>query len=303
MTWLEGDGLDARPAGERLGELLERPQILRVPGAHNALAGLIAKQTGFEALYMSGGGLTASLGLPDLGVMTLDDLCYAVRNLYRATDLPIIVDADTGYGEALNVMRCVRELEAAGAAAMQMEDQTLPKKCGHLNDKQLIPAEDMALKVAAAVRARSHLRIIARTDAMQSEGMDGAIARARLYIEAGADVAFPDGLASEEEFRAFAEGVGAPVMANMTEFGRTPHFTAEQFQDMGYGIVIWPVSQLRVAARAMQELYAHIFEEGGTAGMENRMMTRAETYELIGYHDFEALDAGLVKSTVPKVGG
>jgi len=302
MTWLEGDGLDTRPAGERLAELLARPKILRTPGAHNALAGLIAKQTGFEALYMSGGGLTASLGLPDLGVMTLDDLCYAVRNLYRATDLPIIVDADTGYGEALNVMRCVRELEAAGAAAMQMEDQQLPKKCGHLNDKQLIPAEDMAVKVAAAVRARTHLRIIARTDAMQSEGMDGAVARARLYMEAGADVAFPDGLASEDEFRAFAEGVGAPVMANMTEFGRTPHFTAEQFQDMGYSIVIWPVSQLRVAARAMQELYAHIFEESGTAGMENRMMTRAETYDLIGYHDFEALDAGLVKSTVPKVG-
>ncbi len=302
MTWLEADGRNPEPPGERLGVLLERAEILGVPGAHNALAGLIAKRTGFEALYMSGGGLTASLGLPDLGVMTIDDLAYAVRNLFRATDLPIVVDADTGYGEALNVMRTVRELEAAGAAAMQIEDQRLPKKCGHLNDKQLATAEEMALKVAAAARARSHLKIIARTDAAASEGIEGAIERANLYIEAGADIVFPDGLAAEDQFRAFADGVIAPAMANMTEFGRTPHFTADQFQEMGYAIVIWPVSQLRVAAHAMESLYAHIMAEGGTEGIEDRMMTRAETYDLIGYYDYEALDSGIVATALPKTG-
>ena len=200
---------------------MERPEILRVPGAHNPLAGLLAKRAGFQALYVSGGALTASLALPDLGVMTLEELCFFVRAIFRATGLPLIVDGDTGYGEVINVMRTVRELEAAGAAAVQIEDQMLPKKCGHLSDKRLIPPGDMAAKVQAARRARSHLRIIARTDAA-ADGLDGAIARGRLYLDAGADIVFPEALASEDDFRAFVRGVDAPLLANMTEFGRTP---------------------------------------------------------------------------------
>ncbi len=300
MTWLDGSSQNTLTSGNRLATRLKQPGILRTPGAHNGVAGLAAKEAGFEALYISGAGLSASMGLPDLGVMTIEEVCFFVRMIYRATDLPLIVDADTGYGEALNVMRTVRELENAGAAAMQIEDQKLPKKCGHLNDKQLVSTEDMALKVAAAVKARTHLQIIARTDALASEGMDAAIARANAYIEAGADVVFADGLASEDDFRTFAREVNAPALANMTEFGRTPYFTGAQFEEMGYKIVIWPVSQLRVAVRAMENLYATIQETDGTKPRENEMQSRAELYELIRYFDYEALDSSIVKTIVPE---
>jgi methylisocitrate lyase len=298
MTWLESGGRDAEPAGLRLRALLERPAILPVPGAHHALAALMAKRAGFEALYLSGAALTASMGLPDLGVMTLDELCFFTRTIHRACDLPLLVDADTGYGEALNVMRTVRELEAAGAAALQLEDQELPKKCGHLSDKRLVSPDAMAAKIEAASRARSHALIIARTDAAAA-GLDAAIARARLYVEAGADIVFPEALTAEDQFRAFARAVDAPLLANMTEFGRTPQFTAAEFETMGYKVVIWPVSSLRVAARAISDLYARMRSEGSAAGALERMQTRAELYDLLGYHRFEALDRSIARSVLP----
>ena len=303
MTWLEGNGRDTPPAGERLQALIDRPEILGVPGAHNGLAGMLAKEAGFEALYISGGAVTATLGLPDLGVMTIEELCFITRQVSRSTDLPLIVDGDTGYGEVLNVMRTVKELEHAGAGAVHIEDQVVAKKCGHLNDKRLIPPEDAAAKISAAVKGRSHLRIIARTDAAAVEGLEGAIARANLYKEAGADVVFPDALPSEVDFRTFADSVPGPKMSNMTEFGRTPYFTAEQFQDMGYDIVIWPATSMRVAARAMQELYAHIRDHGGAEALIYKMPSRAELYETIGYYDYEALDKGIAKSVVPETPG
>ncbi|HIM42987.1 MAG TPA: methylisocitrate lyase [Rhodospirillales bacterium] len=303
MTWLEGNGRDTPPAGERLQALIDRPEILGVPGAHNGLAGMLAKEAGFEALYISGGAVTATLGLPDLGVMTIEELCFITRQVSRSTDLPLIVDGDTGYGEVLNVMRTVKELEHAGAGAVHIEDQVVAKKCGHLNDKRLIPPEDAAAKISAAVKGRSHLRIIARTDAAAVEGLEGAIARANLYKEAGADVVFPDALPSEVDFRTFADSVPGPKMANMTEFGRTPYFTAEQFQDMGYDIVIWPATSMRVAAGAMQELYAHIRDHGGAEALIDKMPSRAELYETIGYYDYEALDEGIAKSVVPETPG
>jgi len=303
MTWLEGDSQNSIPAGDRLRGLLEQPGILGVPGAHNALAGLLARDQGFEALYISGGGVTMTLGLPDLGIIGLDELCFIIRMVARSTGLPLIVDGDVGYGGTLNAMRTVRELEAAGAAAVHIEDQLLPKKCGHLNDKRLILAEDAAAKIAAAKRAASHLVIIARTDAAGVEGLDAAIARANLYHEAGADLVFPDALKSAEDFRRFAAEVPGPKMANMTEFGRTPHFTKQQFEDFGYAIVIWPATSARVAGYAMRDLYSHIKKYGGTEGLENRMLTRAEGYEIIGYHDYEALDASIAKSVVPESTG
>ena len=303
MTWLEGNGRDTAPAGERLQALIDRPEILGVPGAHNGLAGMLAKEAGFEALYISGGAVTATLGLPDLGVMTIEELCFITRQVSRSTDLPLIVDGDTGYGEVLNVMRTVKELEHAGAGAVHIEDQVVAKKCGHLNDKRLIPPGDAAVKISAAVKGRSHLRIIARTDAAAVEGLEGAIARANLYKEAGADVVFPDALPSEVDFRTFADSVPGPKMANMTEFGRTPYFTAEQFQDMGYDIVIWPATSMRVAAGAMQELYAHIRDHGGAEALIDKMPSRAELYETIGYYDYEALDKGIAKSVVPETPG
>ena len=303
MTWLEGNGRDTPPAGERLQALIDRPEILGVPGAHNGLAGMLAKEAGFEALYISGGAVTATLGLPDLGVMTIEELCFITRQVSRSTDLPLIVDGDTGYGEVLNVMRTVKELEHVGAGAVHIEDQVVAKKCGHLNDKRLISPEDAAAKISAAVKGRSHLRIIARTDAAAVEGLEGAIARANLYKEAGADVVFPDALPSEVDFRTFADSVPGPKMANMTEFGRTPYFTAEQFQDMGYDIVIWPATSMRVAAGAMQELYAHIRDHGGAEALIDKMPSRAELYETIGYYDYEALDEGIAKSIVPETPG
>ncbi|HYZ33953.1 MAG TPA: methylisocitrate lyase [Crenalkalicoccus sp.] len=301
MPYVIADDLPAEPAGLRFRRLLDRPGILEMPGAHFGLAALLAKRAGFEALYLSGAAMSATMGLPDLGMITVDEVGFWIRQVARAAGLPMLVDGDTGYGEALNVMHMVRAFEEAGAGAVHLEDQLLPKKCGHLNDKKLADAHDMAAKVAAARKARRHLYIIARTDAAASEGIDGAVARAKLYLEAGADAIFPEALTSPEMFREFARRMpGTKLLANMTEFGRTPFFTAKEFEEMGYAMVIWPVSHLRVAAKAIEELYASIRENGGTHRMVDRMQTRAELYETIDYAAYEALDATLVKTVVPK---
>lgn len=301
MTYLVAADLPAEPAGVRFRALVERGGIAQLPGAHNGMAALQAKAAGFEGLYLSGAAMTASMGLPDLGIIAVDEVCFFVRQIARAAGLPVLVDGDTGYGEALNVMNMVRAFEDAGAGAVHIEDQLLPKKCGHLNDKKLADARDMAAKVAAAARARRHLYLVARTDAAASEGLDGAVARAQMYVQAGADAIFPEALHSAEMFREFARRMpGVPLLANMTEFGRTPFFTAAEFEDMGYRMVIWPVSSLRVANKAQEELYAAIRRDGGTQAMLGRMQTRAELYDAIGYHDYEALDATIVKTVVPQ---
>ncbi|MDT8275877.1 methylisocitrate lyase [Roseomonas mucosa] len=301
MTYLVASDLPARPAGERFRALLDSPGILQLPGAHNGQAALQARAAGFEGLYLSGAAMTASMGLPDLGIITVDEVCFFIRQIARASGLPLLVDGDTGYGEALNVMHMVRAFEEAGAGAVHIEDQLLPKKCGHLNDKKLADAHDMAAKVAAAARARRHLVLVARTDAAASEGIDGAVARARLYLEAGADAIFPEALTTAEMFREFARRMpGAKLLANMTEFGRTPFFTASEFEEMGYSMVIWPVSSLRVANKAQEELYVAIRRDGGTQKMIERMQTRAELYATIGYGDYEALDASIVRTVVPQ---
>ncbi|MET0589371.1 MAG: methylisocitrate lyase [Novosphingobium sp.] len=299
MTYLVADNLPTAPAGERFRSLVERPGIFQLPGAYNGLSSLQAKAAGFEGLYLSGAAMSASMGLPDLGILTIDDVCFFIRQIARASGLPILVDGDTGFGEALNVMQMVRAFEEAGAGAVQIEDQLLPKKCGHLNDKKLAPAQDMAAKVAAARRARKHLYIVARTDALEREGLDGAIARANLYVEAGADAIFPEALNDSEAFARFSSEVEVPLLANMTEFGRTPFMTANQFQDLGFKMVIWPVSALRVAAKAHEDLYGIVRHEGWTKPMVDRMQTRADLYATIGYHDYEALDSSIVQSLVP----
>ncbi|MBC7636014.1 MAG: methylisocitrate lyase [Acetobacteraceae bacterium] len=299
MTYLVADDLPTGHAGDRFRAALARPGILQLPGSHNGQAALQAKAAGFEALYLSGAAMTASMGLPDVGLITVDEVCFFVRQVARSSGLPVLVDGDTGYGEALNVMNMVRSFEDAGAGAVHIEDQLLPKKCGHLNDKKLADAHDMAAKVAAARRARRHLYIIARTDAAASEGMDGAVARAKMYLAAGADAIFPEALNTAEMFREFASRVDAPLLANMTEFGRTPFFTAAEFEAMGYKMVIWPVSSLRVANKAQEDLYAAIKRDGGTQNMVDRMQTRAELYATIGYHDYEALDASIVTTIIP----
>jgi methylisocitrate lyase len=301
MPYVIADDLPSEPAGLRFRRLLDRPQILQMPGAHLGIAALLAKRAGFEALYMSGAAMSATMGLPDLGMITVDDVAWHIRQVVRSAGLPTLVDGDTGYGEALNVMHMVRSFEEAGAAAVHLEDQLLPKKCGHLNDKKLASAEEMAAKVAAARKARRRLYIIARTDAAASEGIDGAVDRAKRYLEAGADAIFPEALTTADMFREFARRMpGVKLLANMTEFGRTPFFTATEFQEMGYAMVIWPVSHLRIAAKGMEELYAAIRRDGGTQNMVDRMQTRAELYETIGYHAYEALDASLIRTVVPE---
>ena len=299
MTYLVADNLSTEPAGLRLRQLLARPGILQMPGAYNGLSGLQAKAAGFESLYLSGAAMSASMGLPDLGILTIDEVCFFLRQIARVTQLPILVDGDTGFGEALNVMHMVRAFEEAGAAAVQIEDQLLPKKCGHLNDKKLASPQDMAAKIAAASKARRHLQIVARTDAAEREGVEGAIARAKLYVEAGADIIFPEALRDAEAFAKFREAVKVPLLANMTEFGKTPFMTASEFEAMGYKLVIWPVSALRVAAKSHEELYARIRDDGGAQNMVERMQTRGELYATIGYNDYEALDASIVQSVAP----
>ncbi len=301
MPYLVAADLPQASAGARFRALLERPGILQMPGTHNGLAALQAKQAGFEALYLSGAAMSASMGLPDLGVITVDEVCFFIRQVARAGGLPLLVDGDTGYGEALNVMHMVRAFEEAGAGAVHVEDQLLPKKCGHLNDKKLADAHDMAAKVAAARKARRDLVVIARTDAAASEGIDGAVARARRYIEAGADAIFPEALTNAEMFRAFAKAMpDVKLLANMTEFGRTPFFTASEFEAMGYKMVIWPVSAFRVANKAQAKLYATLRRDGGTQNLLDQMQTRVELYETIGYHQYEALDASIVATIVPE---
>jgi methylisocitrate lyase len=303
MPYLVGSDVSHQQAGERFRALVEQGGILQLPGAQNGMAALQAKAAGFKALYLSGAAMTASMGIPDLGIITVDEVCFFVRQIARASGLPLLVDGDTGYGEALNVMHMVRAFEDAGAAAVQIEDQLLPKKCGHLNDKKLADAHDMAAKVAAAARARRHLYIIARTDAAAREGMDGAVARARLYLEAGADAIFPEALTTAEMFREFARRMpGVPLLANMTEFGRTPYFTALEFEEMGYRMVIWPVSSLRVANKAQEKLYQAISRDGSAVAQIDAMQTRAELYGLIGLADYEALDSSIIQTVLPSVG-
>jgi methylisocitrate lyase len=300
MSYLVPSPDEEMPSGLRLRRMLGGSEIVRMPGAHNGLAAVQAKASGFKALYLSGAAMSASMGLPDLGILTLDDVLFFTRQIVRASGLPLLVDADTGFGESLNVMNTVRRLEEAGAAAIQIEDQILPKKCGHLNDKKLAAPQDMAAKVAAASKARRSLLIVARTDAAAEEGLDKAIDRARLYVKAGADAIFPEALTTEPMFSEFISAMGdVPLLANMTEFGRSPSMTAGKLEALGYKMVIWPVSSLRVANKAQQTLYEQIGRTGTTSDILHSMQTRAELYDLIDLKGYEALDANIVATRLP----
>lgn len=304
MTYLNADTLPQQSAGRRFRALMDQPGILRLPGAHNGQAALQARAAGFDGLYLSGAAMTASMGVPDLGIITVDEVSFFIRQIARASGLPLLADGDTGYGEALNAMHMVRCFEEAGAGAVHLEDQILPKKCGHLNDKRLLPAADMAAKVAAATRAARDLVVIARTDAAASEGVEGTVARAKLYIEAGADAIFTEALTSVEMFREIRAALpGVRLLANMTEFGRTPTLTAQEFEDLGYDMVIWPVSSLRVANRAQQRLYEALQRDGATTALLPEMQTRSELYQTIGLGEFEALDQSIIASAAPNWAG
>jgi len=255
---------------------------------------LLAEEAGFECLYFSGAAFANSMDLPDLGVTTLSEVAEAAGRITAAVpSLPLIVDVDTGFGEAVNVARTVREMEKAGAAAIQIEDQVMPKRCGHLDGKEVVEPAEMAKKVIAAkAAAKTELVIIARTDAAETEGLDGAIRRARLYQKAGADVIFPEALKSKEEFAEFARKVKGPLLANMTEFGKTPYLSVSDFSRVGegYKLVIFPVTTFRVAMKAMRDALKEISQSGTQKGLLDKMMTRNEFYELTDYRSLEKVD-------------
>ncbi len=257
-----------------------------MPGAINALSAKLIEAQGFEAMYLSGAVLANSVGgMPDVGMMTLTESEMHSASIARTTTIPIIADADTGYGEADNAARTVQVLEQAGVSGIHLEDQVFPKRCGHLEGKELVSAEDFCLKLEAAVAAKtsSDFLLIARTDARVVVGIDETIRRSNMYLEAGADAIFPEGLRSAEEFSRVAKEAPGLLLANMTEFGTTPYLKVEEFADMGYNMVIFPVTLQRVAQKAMKDILRVIKEEGGQESSLNRMQTRQELYELIGY--------------------
>jgi methylisocitrate lyase len=288
MTWLTEHPTEG--AGDRLRALLEGGATTSVPGVFNGLTALLAERAGARASYLSGGAFAASMGLPDVGLTTREELARATRQVCRVTAAPLIVDADTGFGGPLEVMRTMRELEDAGAAAVQIEDQVDPKRCGHLEGKRVTALEAMLEKIRAAVAARRSTLVVARTDARATDGFDEAVARGRAFREAGADVVFPEALESREEFAAFAERVGGPLLANMTEFGRGPRLEVAGLAELGYALVVFPVSAARVAARQVRAFYAELLRDGSADAWLDRMLTRDELYDLIRYDDYAELD-------------
>jgi methylisocitrate lyase len=266
---------------------------IQVPGAPNALLARLIERQGFPAAYLSGAAVSAGvLALPDIGLMTLTELVQQTRYAANSVAIPLIVDADTGFGKALNIERTVSELECAGAAAIQLEDQQLPKRCGHLSGKTLVEADAMSAKIRAAVAAREvdELVIIARTDARGVTGLDDAIERAKEYVGAGADWIFPEALADRDEFARFAEAVNVPLVANMTEFGKSPLLGIDELTALGYAAVLYPVTLLRVAMQAAQSALVTIASEGTQTSLLDAMQTRDELYQLLKYETFDQRD-------------
>jgi methylisocitrate lyase len=280
----------------KLRSLISKKGTFAAPGVFSPSIALIAKEAGFECVYFSGAAFANLLGLPDLGVTTLTEITDAVSKIASKVDLPLIVDADTGFGEAVNVSRTVNELEKAGAAAIHIEDQVMPKRCGHLSGKEIVPPEEMMKKIIAAKQAsRSDLVIIARTDAAAVEGLDGAIKRSKLYIKAGADMIFPDALETNEEFLRFSKEVPVPLIANMTEFGKTPYFTVKQFSEMHYKFVLFPVTAFRAAMKAVEKTFNEIAKKGTQKDILKELMTRKEFYELSDYYSYERFDKEIAR--------
>jgi methylisocitrate lyase len=264
-----------------------------IPGVFNALTARMAERLGYSAVYFSGGALSAGwAGLPDIGLLSVTEFTEQAAVLARATTLPLLCDADTGFGEPVNVERTVRLYEDAGAAGLHLEDQVLPKRCGHLSGKNLIEPQAMVAKIRAAVGSRrdSDFVVVARTDARSVEGFEAAVVRARAYLEAGADMIFPEALESADEFARFAQEVRAPLLANMTEFGRSPLLGFDDLASLGYRAVLYPLTAFRAAMRSAEEILRGLREQGTQRGMLDRMQSRAELYEILGYRDWEERD-------------
>ncbi len=286
---------DAKSAAQKRKDFraaLKSGKLLRFPGAFSPLVAMAIEQHGFDGVYISGGALAADLGMPDIGLTTLSEVSARGGAIARVTDLPALIDGDTGFGEALNAARTIQTFEDAGLCGCHLEDQVNPKRCGHLDNKSLVTTQAMAEKIRAAAGARrdKNFLIMARTDARASEGLDGAIARAKAYIDAGADAIFPEALADEGEFEKFRKAVQVPLLANMTEFGKSKLLTAKQLSSLGINIVIYPVTTLRLAMKAIEDGLAIIKSEGTQESLVKKMQTRAELYELLDYEGYAKFD-------------
>lgn len=297
MSWLIEEEPSQIELANEWRRLVETGPILQIPGTHDGMAARMAKQAKFQAIYLSGAAYTASRGLPDLGLIYSNEVADRARELVRASGLPLLVDIDTGYGGVLNVARTAKEMVEAKVAAVQIEDQEMPKKCGHLSGKKLISSEEMCQKIRTLKAVSPTLYVLARTDAKGVEGMAEAISRAKQYLAAGADAIFPEALESEADFVHFRKEVDAPLLANMTEFGKTPYYSAAQFESWGFRMVLYPVSSLRVAAKAYERVFEEIREQGTQKGVLDQMQTRSELYRAIRYEDYEALDGTIARST------
>ena len=286
---------EERSAGARFRRAVREESPLQIVGTINAYCALLAQRQGFRALYLSGAGVAnASFAQPDLGITTLNDVLEDVRRITAASPLPLLVDVDTGWGMAFNISRTIREMIRAQAAAVHIEDQIQAKRCGHRPNKQIVSADEMVDRIKAAVDGRTddEFVIIARTDAFANEGREAALERVRRYVEAGADMIFPEALYTLEDYRAFCGNVEVPVLANMTEFGRTPLFGVDELREAGVDLVLYPLSAFRAMSRAAVDVYRTIREDGTQSGLTDRMQTREQLYDVLGYHDYEQkLDA------------
>lgn len=291
------------PAERRrvLRQRLAENRLLMMPGALNPLSARLIQDTGFEAAYLSGAVLAADLGLPDIGLTTSTEIAARAQQTTRATDLPVLIDADTGFGEPMNAARTVQLMEDAGLAGLHLEDQVNPKRCGHLDGKSVVTREEMTRRLRAAVDARRDpdFLLMARTDARAVEGLDAAIDRAKAYADAGADAIFPEALADEREFEAFREAVDVPLLANMTEFGKSRLLDARTLENLGYDIALYPVTLLRLAMGAVEDGLRTLAAEGTQESLLPRMQTRSRLYELLGYADYSAFDSAVHDFTLP----
>jgi methylisocitrate lyase len=281
----------------RLRDLIGKETVV-MPGAFNAPVGMLAQRIGFEAIYISGAGLiNGTAGYPDIGLLGMDEMVREASYIANAVDVPAICDADTGFGDILQVMRTIQAFERAGLAGVHLEDQQAPKRCGHLDGKNLIEPAEMERKLAAAAEARQNpdFLIVARTDARSVEGFEQSVERGLRYVDAGADAVFPEALLTEDEFGRYAEQVKVPLMANMTEFGKTPYLSAKQFAALGYRMVIFPMSAFRVMMRAVEELLQQLKVDGSAESLLPRMQTRQELYDLLDYSEYQSKDAQLAE--------
>ena len=277
-------------AGKRFREALKEESPLQIVGAVNAYSALQATKVGFKALYLSGAGVAnSSYGLPDLGMTMLEDVCIDIRRITSITSLPLLVDADTGWGHAFNIVRTVQEMTKAGAAGLHIEDQVAAKRCGHRPNKELVSSEEMCDRIRAAVSGKTDpdFVIMARTDAHASEGQEAAINRALAYVEAGADMIFAEAIHTLKEYKEFTDVIKVPVLANITEFGATPMFTTEELASVGISMVLYPLSAFRAMNKAALDVYQDLREKGTQQGTLEIMQTRMELYDMLGYHEYE----------------